>query len=78
MRNLVLSAFPKTMRPPDPFSEKLKVDKLPQMQEPPVLFSSFQHMTQVLQNLIDQCLSEHHNDKHLIQEICNNLKDSSS
>ena len=34
MRNLVLSAFPRAMRLPDPFTPNLKVDLLPEIGEP--------------------------------------------
>lgn len=35
MRNLVLSAFPRAMRLPDPFTQDLKVDQLPEVALPP-------------------------------------------
>eukprot|EP01025_Chloroclados_australasicus_P029643 TRINITY_DN2963_c0_g1_i13.p2 TRINITY_DN2963_c0_g1~~TRINITY_DN2963_c0_g1_i13.p2 ORF type:complete len:338 (-),score=32.24 TRINITY_DN2963_c0_g1_i13:662-1675(-) len=35
MRNLILSAFPRSMRLPDPFTPNLKVDLLPDIQKPP-------------------------------------------
>lgn len=35
MRNLVLSAFPRAMRLPDPFTPNLKVDLLPEIAAPP-------------------------------------------
>ena len=35
MRNLVLSAFPRAMRLPDPFTPNLKVDMLPEISQPP-------------------------------------------
>lgn len=37
MRNLVLSAFPRAMRLPDPFTPQLKVDQLPEMLETPLV-----------------------------------------
>ena len=40
LRNLVLSAFPRTMRLPDPFTRNLKVDKLPEISiSPEILFN---------------------------------------
>jgi len=39
MRNLVLSAFPRNMRLPDPFTPNLKVDLLPEISQPPRLLS---------------------------------------
>lgn len=47
MRNLVLSAFPRTMRLPDPFTPHLKIDQLPEISQPP-------RGVQTLQNLISQ------------------------
>lgn len=35
MRNLILSAFPRNMRLPDPFTPNLKVDRLPEISMPP-------------------------------------------
>jgi len=35
MRNLVLSAFPKTMRLPDPFTPNLKIDMIPEVNSTP-------------------------------------------
>lgn len=37
LRNLVLSAFPDNMRLPDPLSQGLKVDRLPEIKESPVV-----------------------------------------
>merc|ERR1719447_403275 len=39
MRNLILSAFPRKMRLPDPFLPNLKVDLLPEIRESPVNLS---------------------------------------
>ncbi|XXQ38247.1 CCR4-Not complex component Not1 C-terminal domain-containing protein [Plasmodiophora brassicae] len=39
MRNLILSAFPRHMRLPDPFLPNLKVDNLPEVKEPPIILS---------------------------------------
>lgn len=35
MRNLILSAFPRNMRLPDPFTPNLKVDLLPEINQSP-------------------------------------------
>jgi CCR4-NOT transcription complex subunit 1 len=40
MRNLVLSAFPRNMRLPDPFTPNLKVDLLPEILQPPRILST--------------------------------------
>mmetsp|Transcript_13754 Transcript_13754/g.26653 ORF Transcript_13754/g.26653 Transcript_13754/m.26653 type:complete len:2543 (+) Transcript_13754:61-7689(+) len=39
MRNLILSAFPRNMRLPDPFTPNLKVDLLPDITQPPRILS---------------------------------------
>ncbi|KAF9965878.1 hypothetical protein BGZ70_003892 [Mortierella alpina] len=39
LRNLILSAFPRNMRLPDPFTPSLKVDLLPEIHEPPRVLS---------------------------------------
>jgi hypothetical protein len=41
MRNLILSAFPRQMRLPDPFTPNLKVDLLPEITQPPRILSDF-------------------------------------
>mmetsp|Transcript_12253 Transcript_12253/g.31061 ORF Transcript_12253/g.31061 Transcript_12253/m.31061 type:complete len:2192 (-) Transcript_12253:27-6602(-) len=41
MRNLVLSAFPRNMRLPDPFTPNLKVDLLPEIKQSPQLRDSY-------------------------------------
>jgi len=43
MRNIVLSAFPRTMRLPDPFTPNLKVDLLPEITQPPRILSNVTH-----------------------------------
>ena len=41
LRNLVLSAFPRTMRLPDPFTPNLKVDLLPEINQTPRILSDY-------------------------------------
>jgi len=41
LRNLVLSAIPRTMRLPDPFTPNLKVDLLPEISQPPRIQSDY-------------------------------------
>ncbi|KAJ3332113.1 hypothetical protein HDU76_001257 [Blyttiomyces sp. JEL0837] len=41
LRNLILSAFPRTMRLPDPFTPNLKVDLLPEINQPPHVMSDY-------------------------------------
>jgi len=49
MRNLILSAFPRHMRLPDPFTPHLKVDLLPEINTCPKIFSDYA-ASLVLQN----------------------------
>lgn len=46
MRNLVLSAFPRNMRLPDPFTPNLKVDMLSDIAHPPRIMTDFANMIQ--------------------------------
>ncbi|XP_076470610.1 CCR4-NOT transcription complex subunit 1-like isoform X2 [Babylonia areolata] len=41
MRNLILSAFPRNMRLPDPFTPNLKVDSLPDIAQAPRILSNY-------------------------------------
>eukprot|EP01050_Picozoa_sp_SAG11_P020254 SAG11_NODE_3383_length_2483_cov_1.276846_2_plen_594_part_01 len=41
MRNLILSAFPRNMRLPDPFTPNLKVDLLPEINQSPRVLSDY-------------------------------------
>lgn len=41
MRNLILSAFPRHMRLPDPFTPNLKVDLLPEIKQRPCILSNY-------------------------------------
>ena len=41
MRNLILSAFPRNMRLPDPFTPNLKVDMLPKISIAPRMVTNF-------------------------------------
>ena len=41
MRNLILSAFPRNMRLPDPFTPNLKVDMLPEISIAPRMVTNF-------------------------------------
>lgn len=46
MRNLILSAFPRNMRLPDPFTPNLKVDMLPEIAHAPRVVTNFSAMIQ--------------------------------
>eukprot|EP00898_Chlorokybus_atmophyticus_P005844 jgi/Chlat1/6260/Chrsp44S05774 len=44
LRNLILSAFPRNMRLPDPFTPNLKVDLLPEISQSPRILSDVEHV----------------------------------
>jgi len=46
MRNLILSAFPRNMRLPDPFTPNLKVDVLQEISVAPKISPDFQSFIQ--------------------------------
>jgi CCR4-NOT transcription complex subunit 1 len=46
MRNLILSAFPRNMKLPDPFTPNLKVDMLSEIALPPRIMTNFTNMIQ--------------------------------
>eukprot|EP01132_Coremiostelium_polycephalum_P002550 gene2550-3156_t len=56
LRNLILSAFPRNMRLPDPFTPNLKVDLLPESTIPPKISSNFTQSLKNLKNEIDNYL----------------------
>jgi len=43
LRNLILSAFPRNMRLPDPFTPNLKVDTLPEINQAPIILTNICH-----------------------------------
>jgi CCR4-NOT transcription complex subunit 1 len=62
MRNLILSAFPRSMRLPDPFTPNLKVDMLPDIAQPPRILSDLtaqlSHHRQTLLAPLDSYLAK--------------------
>jgi len=56
MRNLILSAFPRSMRLPDPFTPNLKVDLLPEIKERPKILSDFTRALGALKQPLDTFL----------------------
>jgi CCR4-NOT transcription complex subunit 1 len=81
MRNLILSAFPRNMRLPDPFTPNLKIDLLPEIQLSPRILSDF---TIVLENNgfkkeLDQYLELNKTGNHrLLKDLANKLKSEKS
>ena len=56
LRNLVLSAFPRDMRLPDPFTPNLKIDLLPEISKSPVILSDVSGPIATLRNELDSYL----------------------
>ncbi|XP_043234309.1 CCR4-NOT transcription complex subunit 1-like isoform X1 [Amphibalanus amphitrite] len=46
MRNLVLSAFPRNLPPPDPFAGKLQVDMIPEIRQAPMIQTNYASLIQ--------------------------------
>lgn len=69
LKNLILTAFPKTVHPPSPFSQGLKVDPMQDQQDPRIL-SNFQDYIKLnnLRDHINQYFAT--GDTYLINEIC--------
>ncbi len=43
LKNLILSAYPQTIQPPDPFGKKLKVDLLQEVKSCPRILSNYEN-----------------------------------
>ena len=71
MRNLILSAFPRDMRLPDPFTPNLKVDLLPEISEPPRIVVNFASRLGPVQKDLDAYLaSAPQPQSPFISELC--------
>lgn len=72
LRNLVLSAYPRAMRPPSPFIQNLKVDLLPEMKIAPNILSNYKiKLGNIKEDLDTYILTR---DSSIIQELCVKLK----
>jgi len=58
LRNLVLSASPKGMLPPDPFTPNLKIDLLPEIQQSPLVLSNVLGPIEGFRNHLDAYLKD--------------------
>ena len=74
LRNLVLSAYPKVMRPPSPFIPNLKVDLLPEMKISPNILSNYKARLGVTKDEVDSYFVGR--DTSVVSEICTRLKSS--
>ena len=61
LRNLVLSASPKGMVPPDPFTPNLKIDLLPEISQSPVVLSNVLGPIESFRGHLDSFLEEGQN-----------------
>ncbi|KAI8335037.1 CCR4-Not complex component, Not1-domain-containing protein [Chlamydoabsidia padenii] len=75
LRNLILSAFPRNMRLPDPFTPNLKVDLLPEIKQSPRIMSDYESTLEVGQfkKDIDRYLSETTQDKVFLTQLMDKL-----
>ncbi|CCH44325.1 CCR4-NOT transcription complex subunit 1 [Wickerhamomyces ciferrii] len=76
LRNIVLSSFPKTISMPDPFTQGLKVDRLPEISESPIVAYNPSNDLKSLKKPIDGYLRIPSN--MLLKTILNGLKQATS
>lgn len=69
LKNMILAAFPKSIQPPNPFSQDLKVDTMLDVRDPRILSNFEGHLTK---NGLKQDLENYFNsrDPILINQIC--------
>jgi CCR4-NOT transcription complex subunit 1 len=65
LRNLILSAFPRSMKLPDPFTPNLKVDLLPEILQPPRILSDY--MAPIVEKGIRQRLDSYLSSKQPVE-----------
>lgn len=79
MRNLILSAFPRHMRLPDPFTPNLKIDLLPEIHQSPRILTDFTSVIEEnkLKKDIDVYLETGKSpNAHFLKDLTNKLKDN--
>jgi len=78
IRNLILSAFPRNMRLPNPFTPNLKVDRLPEISSPPQILPNFVNKMQEagLRPQIDAYLN-HEGNESLLEGVIEGLRNKS-
>ncbi|KAG2387119.1 hypothetical protein C9374_002154 [Naegleria lovaniensis] len=78
MRNLILSAFPRHMKLPDPFTKDLKVESLSEINEQPTILSDYlKHFTKELPVELFESLVDKYSinsDVSLLDQIINKIK----
>ncbi|XP_024989142.1 CCR4-NOT transcription complex subunit 1-like [Cynara cardunculus var. scolymus] len=80
LRNMILSAFPKNMRIPDPNTPNLKVDLLIEMSQPPCILSEFDTALKAnkLKSGVDEYLMMRPEESSFLSELKYKLRLSSS
>ncbi len=76
LRNLILSAFPKNIQPPNPFGRNLKVDLLTDVKSQPKILSNYDNYLSLMN--IREDLEEYFKTKKpkLVQTICEKMMQS--
>jgi CCR4-NOT transcription complex subunit 1 len=74
LRNPILSAFPRHMKLPDPFSSKFKVDLLPEIEQSPRILSDYaaNFTPELPQNMVEKIYETQ--DENLISQLPQKLK----
>lgn len=72
LRNIILSATPKGMTIPDPFTPNLKIDLLPETSQSPIILSNVVGPIEGMQSFLDDYLKEtqHRSSSSLIPFLC--------
>lgn len=77
MRNLILSAFPRNMRLPDPFTPNLKVDLLAEIKQPPKILSHYykalEESTTITKDQVDGFLTKTRPSRDFLSNLRTNL-----
>mmetsp|Transcript_17689 Transcript_17689/g.43607 ORF Transcript_17689/g.43607 Transcript_17689/m.43607 type:complete len:2280 (-) Transcript_17689:186-7025(-) len=69
LRNLVLSASPKGMLPPDPFTPNLKIDLLPEISQSPVVLSNVLGPIEGFRNHLDAYLKDNQRNRNFLSGL---------
>lgn len=78
LRNLILSAVPKGMQPPDPFTPNLKIDLLPEVSKTPVVLSNIVGPLEGMRTELDAFLKDRQRVSFLAGLLPRLYKDGSS
>jgi CCR4-NOT transcription complex subunit 1 len=78
MRNLILSAFPRHMRLPDPFTPNLKIDLLPEIHQSPRVLTDIASIIEEngIRKELDGYLAKPFNSTHFLKDLATKLKEN--